>query len=78
VQGEPYRGRNCAHAKGQASAKIDRGGFREMLRRTGHLADAESCVDALRQHLIVEHEIVDILAVGRIVPTRDRQLGMIR
>src|SRR5215469_311314 len=43
-----------------AAAEIDRRSLSEIFCRAGDFSDAETEVDALRQHLIVEHEIVRV------------------
>src|SRR5215467_9422377 len=50
-----------------AAAEIDGRGLSEILRRTGDFSDAKTEVDALRQHLVVEHEVIGIF--------QQRQLG---
>lgn len=50
-----------------ASAEVDRGGFREIFRRAGDLPDVETSVDDLRQHLVVEDEIVGVVHEGHLL-----------
>src|SRR5438105_3499599 len=49
-----------AQAIDHAAAEIDRRGFREISCRARDFADSESTIDRLRQHLIVEYEVVRI------------------
>ena len=51
------------HAKAvfHAAAEIDGGGLLEILRRAGNLADAEAEIHTLRQHLVVEDEVLRVL-----------------
>src|ERR1700751_5234727 len=49
-----------AEAIDHAAAEIDGGGFREVLFREGNLPDPEALVDRLRQHRVVEHEIIGV------------------
>src|SRR5262245_26181584 len=57
---ELERRAEAAEAIPHASAEVDRGGLREVLRGTAHLADAEAEPERLGEHLIVEHEVIRV------------------
>ena len=52
-----------------ASAEVNGGCFFKIFRGAGNFADTESKMYALRQHLVVEHEVVGILQQGKAVRT---------
>ena len=54
------RGSDDAKSIFHAAPEINRGRLFEVLGRTRHFADAETEVDALCQHLVVEDEVVGI------------------
>ena len=59
------RGGEHIKAVFHASAEIDRRGFLEILGRTGNFTDLKSKVHALREHLVVEDEVVGVLEQGQ-------------
>src|SRR5262245_19869524 len=61
LQNKLHGRREHAQTVPNAPREIDRRRFSKILRRTRDLADAEAEVHALRQHLVVEYEIVRVL-----------------
>src|SRR5512138_3481558 len=60
AQAIEHCGPEAAESVLHAPPKIDRRGIRCVSRRTGYLTDLESHPDRLRQHLVVEDEIVRV------------------
>src|SRR5208337_1703198 len=65
MQPEPNRGPQDADPVDHASAKVDRGRFRKIFGRTGNFANSEASINGLRQHLIIEHEILGAKPYGK-------------
>src|SRR6185369_9313203 len=61
LQGKLQRRREHPEAVGHAAAEVDGGCFFEILGRARYLANAETKVHTLCQHLIVEDEIIGVL-----------------
>src|SRR5207253_11174297 len=55
------RGAEYAEAVFHAAAEVDRRAFGKVTRRAGDLADVKAEPDGLRQHLVVEDEVVRVL-----------------
>ena len=60
LEAELHRGAEHAQPVAAAAPEVDGGGLRKIFGRTGDLPDVEVGVDDLRQHLVVEHEVVGI------------------
>src|SRR5271154_820774 len=64
-EGELKSGGEDAEAVFHAAAEVDGGGLLEIFRRAGNFSDAEAEMDALRQHLVVEDEVVGVFEQGK-------------
>jgi len=60
-QSESQPGPQTAESIGQAATEVDRGGLGKIFCRAGNLGNREPMPVDLRQHLVVEDEIVGIL-----------------
>lgn len=60
LQRELHGGTQHSQPIRHAAAEVDGGSFGEILRRAGHLADAEAEVRTLGQHLIIEDKVIGV------------------
>jgi len=65
LESELHGGFENAEAVGDAATEINGGSFLEILGGAGDFADAESEVNALGEHLVVENEVVAVFAQGK-------------
>ena len=65
MQEELQRHGQHAQTVGDRATEVDGRGLLEVGGRTAHLADLEACIEDLRQHLVVEDEVVGVLGQGK-------------
>jgi hypothetical protein len=60
LQGKLQRGSDYFKPIFHAAMKVNGGGLLKIFGGTGNFSDAETEVDALRQHLVIEDEVVGV------------------